>query len=105
MSPGFLFCAVIAHEAGCAPSPSIIYLLAVLTRLICRSTCIAAMDCFYINLGSAAERKLNIKRNFAAYKMPGWTLTRFSALDTAYFGRQNIAGTARPTEKASFLSH
>lgn len=75
-----------------------------LTRLICRSTCIAAMDCFYINLGSAAARKLNIERNFAAYKMPGWTLTRFPALDTAYVGRQNIVGTARLTEKASFLS-
>jgi hypothetical protein len=74
-----------------------------LTRLICRSSCIAAMNCFYI-LGSAAECKLNIERNFAAYKMPGWTLTGFPALDTAYVGRQNIAGTARLTEKASFLS-
>ena len=80
MSPGFLFCAAIACEGGPRSEPVnyllVSSLLTMLTRLICRSTSIAGMDCFYINLGSAAQCKLNIERNFAAYKMPGWTLTR-----------------------------
>lgn len=65
----------------------------------------AAMDCFYINLDSAKDRRLHIEKNFAAYKKPGWTLTRFPAIDKAYVERNNIAGAAKPAEKACFLSH
>jgi GR25 family glycosyltransferase involved in LPS biosynthesis len=73
-------------------------------RLICQD-CIAAMDCFYINLESAKDRSLHIEKNFAACKKPGWTLTRFPAIDKAYVASNNIAGTAKPAEKACFLSH
>ena len=54
------------------------------------------MDCFYINLDSAKDRKLHIEENFAAYKKPGWTLTRFPAIDKAHVERNNIAGAAQP---------
>jgi GR25 family glycosyltransferase involved in LPS biosynthesis len=63
------------------------------------------MDCIYINLDSAVERKRHIEQNFAACKTPGWTLTRFPAIDTAYVERNNIAGAAKPAEKACLLSH
>lgn len=63
------------------------------------------MDCFYINLDSAEDRRLHIEKNFAAYKKPGWTLTCFPAIDKAYVERNNIAGAAKPAEKGCFLSH
>jgi GR25 family glycosyltransferase involved in LPS biosynthesis len=64
-----------------------------------------AMDCFYINLDSAEDRRLHIEKNFADYKKPDWSLTRFPAIDKAYVERNNIAGAAKPAEKACFLSH
>jgi len=63
------------------------------------------MECFYINLASAADRKDKIETNFQACKKPGWTLSRFAAIDTDYVKNQNIQGRAKPAEKACFLSH
>lgn len=63
------------------------------------------MDCCYINLDSALERRLHIEQNFAACQKPGWTLTRFPAVDQADVARNGVAGAARPAEKACFLSH
>jgi len=63
------------------------------------------MDCYYINLDAAAERKRHIEENFAACRKPDWTLTRFPAIDKAYIAGNNIAGDARPAEKGCFLSH
>ncbi len=73
--------------------------------LISKPHCITFMDCFYINLDSAENRRLHIERNFADYKGLGWTLARFPAIDKAYVERNNIAGAAKPAEKACFLSH
>lgn len=63
------------------------------------------MDCFYINLDAAEDRKRHIEENFAACKLPDWTLTRFPAIDKTYVERNAIAGNARPGEKGCFLSH
>jgi GR25 family glycosyltransferase involved in LPS biosynthesis len=63
------------------------------------------MDCFYINLDSATQRKSTIENNFAAVKKPDWQLTRFPAIDTEYVKANNIAGKASPAEKGCFLSH
>jgi GR25 family glycosyltransferase involved in LPS biosynthesis len=63
------------------------------------------MDCFYINLDSADERRRHIEENFAAHKKPGWTLTRFPAIDKTYVERNNITGAAKAAEKGCFLSH
>ena len=76
-----------------------------MTCLISKPHGITAMDCFYINLDSAEDRRLHIEKNFAANKKPGWTLTCFPAIDKAYVARSNIAGMAKPAEKACFLSH
>jgi GR25 family glycosyltransferase involved in LPS biosynthesis len=63
------------------------------------------MDCFYINLASAVQRKINLENNFHKNKRPGWTLTRFPAIDTEFVRGQNIAGGSSAAEKACFLSH
>jgi GR25 family glycosyltransferase involved in LPS biosynthesis len=63
------------------------------------------MDCFYINLDSATQRKLKFENNFAAFKKQNWNLSRFSAIDTEFVKTHNIVGTSRPAEKGCFLSH
>jgi GR25 family glycosyltransferase involved in LPS biosynthesis len=63
------------------------------------------MDCYYINLDVAEDRKLQLEDNFAARKQPGWTLTRFPAIDKAYVQRNDIPGTAKPAQKGCYLSH
>jgi GR25 family glycosyltransferase involved in LPS biosynthesis len=63
------------------------------------------MDCFYINLDSAAERKANFEKNFNALKKPNWNLSRFPAVDTEFVKNNNVPGESRPGEKGCFLSH
>ncbi len=63
------------------------------------------MDCFYINLDSAAERKTNFEKNFNALKKQDWNLSRFSAVDTEFVKNNNVPGESRPGEKGCFLSH
>jgi len=63
------------------------------------------MDCFYINLDSAAERKINFEKTFNALKKPGWNLSRFPAVDTEFVKNNNVPGKSRPGEKGCFLSH
>lgn len=63
------------------------------------------MDCFYINLDSAVQRKIQLENNFAAVRKPDWNLVRFPAIDTVYVQNQNIGGKAKPAEKGCFLSH
>jgi GR25 family glycosyltransferase involved in LPS biosynthesis len=63
------------------------------------------MDCYYINLDSAEERRARIESNFAACKKPGWMLTRFPAIDKAYVERNSGPGSTRSGEKGCFLSH
>lgn len=63
------------------------------------------MECFYINLESAVERRSKFESNFAARKKPGWTLSRFAAIDGEYIKNNKIAGECSPGEKGCFLSH
>lgn len=63
------------------------------------------MDCIYINLDSKTDRRYNIERNFELVKADGYTLRRFSALDTQHVKNRGIKGNLRDTEKACFLSH
>ena len=63
------------------------------------------MDCFYINLDSAAERKINFEKTFNALKKPDWNLSRFPAVDTEFVKNNNVPGDSRPGEKGCFLSH
>jgi GR25 family glycosyltransferase involved in LPS biosynthesis len=63
------------------------------------------MDCFYINLDSATQRRAKLENNFAAIKKPHWNLTRFAAVDTVFVKDNDIKGATKPAEKACFLSH
>ena len=63
------------------------------------------MDCRYINLDAAAERRAALEGNFQAHKAEGWTLNRFAAIDVAYVQAHDVAGSITPAEKACFLSH
>jgi GR25 family glycosyltransferase involved in LPS biosynthesis len=63
------------------------------------------MDCFYINLDAAEERRTRVETNFSVCRKPGWTLTRFPAIDKTYVERNAIPGATRPGEKGCFLSH
>jgi GR25 family glycosyltransferase involved in LPS biosynthesis len=63
------------------------------------------MDCIYINLNSATERRLKFESNFEARKTPNWTLSRFAAIDTDTVKNNNVAGECSPAEKGCFLSH
>ena len=63
------------------------------------------MDCFYINLDHATDRRERLEANFAAYKKPGWSLTRFAAADKTYVADHDISGPTKPAEKGCFISH
>lgn len=63
------------------------------------------MDCFYINLDSAAERRARLENNFNTIKKPNWNLARFAAIDADYVRKNEVTGTTSPGEKGCFLSH
>lgn len=63
------------------------------------------MQCRYINLDHAVERRAAIEASFDRAARPGWGLTRFQAIDTGYVDAQSIDGIRSTREKACFLSH
>ena len=65
----------------------------------------AQVDCYYINLETAVERRQQIEANFSVHGAPGWTLTRFAATDAALVADSQVPGTLTSAEKACFLSH
>jgi hypothetical protein len=63
------------------------------------------VDCHYINLDRATERRRAIENNFNTHRGAGWTLSRFAAIDQAYVRANAVPGALHPAEKACFLSH
>lgn len=63
------------------------------------------MECFYINLDSAQQRRQNLENNFESVTSPHWKLSRYSAKDAAAVEALQLPGRLRPTEKACFISH
>jgi len=63
------------------------------------------MDCYYINLDAATERRLSVEASFEKHARPGWKLHRFSALDHKHIEARGIEGSRSAREKACFLSH
>lgn len=63
------------------------------------------MECHYINLDSAIERRTNLEANFARCGRQIWELKRFTALDAAIVEKDQIHGKCSWREKACFLSH
>jgi GR25 family glycosyltransferase involved in LPS biosynthesis len=66
----------------------------------------ALIDCIYINLSAATDRRTHLTRNFAESRFSSdWKLQRLEAIDTAYVTRNQIPGRIRDAEKACYLSH
>jgi len=63
------------------------------------------MECFYINVEAAAERRRVIEENFRKHKTPGWFLNRLRAVDLNDLKTANIRGRIREVEKACHMSH
>ncbi|HEY4374936.1 MAG TPA: glycosyltransferase family 25 protein [Burkholderiales bacterium] len=63
------------------------------------------MECFYINVEAAAERRRVIEENFHTYKVPGWFLSRTRAVDLNDLAGVAIRGRIREVEKACHMSH
>jgi GR25 family glycosyltransferase involved in LPS biosynthesis len=63
------------------------------------------MDCFYINLASATERRARLEHNFAQVPHGQWAMHRFNAVDVAQVQSLAVSGRLKDTEKACFLSH
>ena len=63
------------------------------------------MQCCYINLDQAVQRRTDLEASFKAAARPGWQLERFRALDVAYVEEQAVPGTRTRAEKACFMSH
>lgn len=63
------------------------------------------MECFYINLDDATNRRDCIESNFFTHKAFGWNLTRVPAIDKQYVEDNAIKGTLTSGEKGCFLSH
>lgn len=63
------------------------------------------MDCHYINLDHAVERRASLETNFSLCRRPGWALKRYAAMDEATTRRDGVPGKRSWREKACFLSH
>ena len=63
------------------------------------------MNCFYINLSTAKNRKLWIEENFLKYNLHNWSLIRFNAFDKNSNYINTIKGRSSNAEKACYLSH
>jgi GR25 family glycosyltransferase involved in LPS biosynthesis len=63
------------------------------------------MQCSYINLDRAVQRREDIEASFKAAARPGWRLDRFRALDAAFIEEQRVEGSRTRSEKACFMSH
>lgn len=63
------------------------------------------MQCRYINLAKAVERRSAIEASFARAAAPGWRLARFNAIDTAFVDAHRLEGARSKAEKACYLSH
>ena len=63
------------------------------------------MDCTFINLDAAVERRAALEASFERHRKPGWNLIRYPAIDREFVARQRIGGSRSAGEKGCFLSH
>ena len=63
------------------------------------------MECHYINLDSAIDRRAALEANFTQCARQGWKLNRFSAINDAAVEKDQLPGKRSWREKACFLSH
>lgn len=63
------------------------------------------MDCYYINLASETEKRVQLEKNFSEHNTLNWSLQRFEAIDRTYVQKNLIGGDLTDAEKGCFLSH
>ena len=63
------------------------------------------MECHFINLDQASDRRLSIESSFAEHRTADWYLHRFPAVNVNYIQQHRVAGSLRDSEKACFMSH
>ncbi len=63
------------------------------------------MDCIFINLDEARDRRVALETNFKRFCPASWRLTRFPALTPHVQQVRDMGGALRPAEKACFASH
>ena len=63
------------------------------------------MECHYINLDQATERRQSLEESFAKHCTPGWSLFRYPAVNVPYIQQHQVSGQLRDSEKACFMSH
>jgi GR25 family glycosyltransferase involved in LPS biosynthesis len=64
------------------------------------------IDCIYINLDSAIERRAAIERNLVECTFSSdWSAQRLAAVDARDVARMGVPGTLRDAQKACILSH
>ena len=60
------------------------------------------MECHYINLDRAIERRAALEANFARCGREGWELKRFSAIDETIVKKMNYLADAAGAKKLVF---
>jgi GR25 family glycosyltransferase involved in LPS biosynthesis len=64
------------------------------------------MDCIFINLRVATERRKTVERNISESRFPpAWKFRRLEACDADHVMREAVPGKIRNSEKGCFLSH
>lgn len=63
------------------------------------------MDCFFINLDSAVQRRERLLASFGKYASSDWSLKRWPATTVREVVQSQSAGSLRDSEKACYLSH
>lgn len=64
-----------------------------------------SMECLYINLSEAQNRKQFLEKTFQRYAASGWQFTRIAAVDKHSVADKKVQGRLSLAEKACFLSH
>ncbi len=63
------------------------------------------MDCYYINLASETEKRVQLEKNFSEHNTLNWSLQRFEAVDKDFVQKNNVQGLLSDGAKGCFLSH
>src|SRR5208282_5842379 len=66
---------------------------------------VAVMECLYINLDTATDRRTSIENSFDKYRRGNWTLRRVIGVDAASIETAQISGILSSAQKACVLSH
>lgn len=61
------------------------------------------MNCYYINLASETEKRIQLEKNFSEHNTLNWPLQRFEAVDKDFVQENSIKGLLSDGAKGCFL--